>query len=66
MRTKFFFFTMFASIAASAQSHIKIEMLSATGNTWTRAEISTTPVVNSSPASTATYNDRCNRLSRNC
>jgi uncharacterized protein (TIGR02145 family) len=97
MRTKIFFFAMLASVAASAQSHINIEMLGATyttsptvkfrvswssvptvtgqthnakiwvwidflkvnadntttGNTWTRAEISTTPAVSSSPASTA-------------
>ena len=93
MRTKFFIFAMLAGMAASAQSHINIEMISATytassavkfriswnsiptitgqthnakiwvwvdflkinadnttsGNTWTRAEISATPAVSSSP-----------------
>ena len=96
---------MLASVAASAQSHINIEMLSATytaspavkfrvwwssvpavageihnakvwvwidflklnadntisGNTWTRAEISATPAVSSSPASTATLETSTNK-----
>ncbi|MDR0581471.1 MAG: hypothetical protein LBG31_00740 [Prevotellaceae bacterium] len=105
MRTKFFFFAMLASVAASAQSHINIEMLSATytaspavkfciswssvptvtgqthnakvwvwidflkvnadntttGNTWTRAEISATPAVSSSPTSTAALDASTNK-----
>ncbi|MDR0581615.1 MAG: hypothetical protein LBG31_01505 [Prevotellaceae bacterium] len=105
MRTKFFFFAMFASVMASAQSHINIEMISATyttspavkfrvswssiptvtgethnakvwvwidflklnadntttGNTWTRAEISATPAVSSSPASTAALDASTNK-----
>ncbi|MDR0694864.1 MAG: hypothetical protein LBF81_06165, partial [Prevotellaceae bacterium] len=105
MRTTFFFFTMLASAAVSAQSHISIEMLGATytampavkfrvswsnvptvtgqthnakvwvwidflklnadnttaGNTWTRAEISTTPAVSSSPTSTATLDASTNK-----
>jgi uncharacterized protein (TIGR02145 family) len=98
MKKIFFLFAMLAGIAASAQSHISIQMLGATyttspavkfrvswssvptvtgqthnakiwvwidflkvnadnttsGNTWTRADISTTPSVSSSPTSTAT------------
>ena len=105
MKKIFFFFAMFANVAASAQSHINIEMLSATytaspavkfrvwwssvptvtgqthnakvwvwvdflkvnadntttGNTWTRAEISATPAVSSSPTSTATLDASTNK-----
>ena len=105
MKKIFFLFVMLASVAASAQSHINIEMLSATytaspavkfrvswssvptvtgethnakvwvwidflkintdntttGNIWTRAEISATPAVGSSPASTATIDASTNK-----
>jgi uncharacterized protein (TIGR02145 family) len=105
MKKTFFFFAMLASVAASAQSHINIEMLSATytgspavkfrvwwssvptvtgqthnakiwvwvdflkinadnttsGNTWTRAEISATPAVSSSPTSTAALDASTNK-----
>ncbi|MDR0581681.1 MAG: hypothetical protein LBG31_01840 [Prevotellaceae bacterium] len=105
MKKIFFLFAMFVNVAASAQSHINIEMLSATyttsptvkfrvswssipavtgqthnakvwvwidflklnadntttGNTWTRAEISATPAVSSSPASTATLDASTNK-----
>jgi hypothetical protein len=98
----FFFFTMMVSISASAQSHINIEMLSATYTTpavkfrvswssipvvigethnskiwvwidykkiennqlsgsWTRAEISATPVVSSSPVSAANLEPSTNK-----
>ena len=105
MKTKIFIFAMLASVAASAQSHINIEMLSATytaspavkfrvswssipavtgqthnakvwvwidflkvnadnttaGNTWTRAEISATPAVSSSPTSMAALDASTNK-----
>ncbi|MDR0693838.1 MAG: hypothetical protein LBF81_00865 [Prevotellaceae bacterium] len=106
MRTTFFFlFAMLTSVAASAQSHITIEMISATyttspvvkfriswssipvvlgeihnskiwvwidflklnadnttaGNTWTRAEVSVTPAVSSSPTSTAALDASTNK-----
>ena len=105
MKKILFLFAMLASVAASAQSHINIEMLSATytaspavkfrvswssipavtgqthnakvwvwvdflkvnadntttGNTWTRAEISATPAVSSSPTSTATLDASANK-----
>ena len=105
MKTKFFFFAMLISVAASAQSHINMEMLSitytgsaavkfrvswssvptvagqihnakvwvwidflkfnadntTTGNTWTRAEISATPAVSSSPTSTAILDASTNK-----
>ena len=105
MKKIFFLFAILASVATSAQSHINIEMLSATytvspavkfrvswssvptvtgethnakvwvwidflkintdntttGNIWTRAEISATPAVGSSPASTATIDASTNK-----
>ena len=105
MKKILFLFAMLASMAASAQSHINIEMLSATytaspavkfhvswssipavtgqthnakvwvwidflkinadnttsGNTWTRAEITTTPAVTSSPTSTAALDASANK-----
>ncbi|MDR0582630.1 MAG: hypothetical protein LBG31_06685 [Prevotellaceae bacterium] len=105
MKKIFFLFAMLASVIASAQSHINIEMLSATyttspavkfrvswssvptvtgqthnakvwvwidflkfnadntttGNTWTRAEISATPAVSSSPTSTAALDASTNK-----
>ncbi|MDR0694470.1 MAG: hypothetical protein LBF81_04120 [Prevotellaceae bacterium] len=105
MKKTFFLFALLASSAASAQSHINIEMLSAmyantpavkfrvswssipivtgqthnakvwlwidflklnannttSGNTWTRAEISETPTVISSPTSAATLDASTNK-----